>query len=187
MNNQKKLIIYNFEELFSILNELKSEFNYELKKIDLEQINEFETNNNFDLVITKKEIPAIKNQLILTEIPIKIFKLAEKINIKVLKKNFQKQSEISVGKFNLNLNSRVMSFKDQTLKLTEKETNIIIYLSKFEKPISVDQLQIEVWGYQSDLETHTVETHIYRLRKKIYKKFLDDKFIVSEKHGYKIN
>ena len=85
------------------------------------------------------------------------------------------------------MNSRELSQKNQHLKLTEKEANIIIFLLKSKKPISVDQLQNDVWSYQPDLETHTVETHIYRLRKKIYDQFSDNNFIISTKDGYKIN
>ena len=77
-------------------------------------------------------------------------------------------------------------FANNKLKLTEKESNIIIYLSKFDKPIGIDELQLKVWGYQSELETHTVETHIYRLRKKILKTFNDKNFIISKKNGYQI-
>ena len=72
------------------------------------------------------------------------------------------------------------------LKLTEKEINTINYLSKSDKPVSINELQKKVWSYQSDIETHTVETHIYRLRKKILNTFSDDKFIVSKKNGYQI-
>ena len=79
-----------------------------------------------------------------------------------------------------------MLIKNTKLKLTEKEINTIIYLSKSRKPVSVDELQENVWSYQSDIETHTVETHIYRLRKKILKTFDDNEFIVSKKNGYKI-
>ena len=70
--------------------------------------------------------------------------------------------------------------------MTEKEINTITYLSKFNKPISIDELQEKVWSYQSGIETHTVETHIYRLRKKILKIFNDKEFIVSKKNGYQI-
>ena len=70
--------------------------------------------------------------------------------------------------------------------MTEKEINTISYLSKSDKPVSIDELQDKVWSYQSDMETHTVETHIYRLRKKIFKTFSDDKFILSKKNGYQI-
>ena len=72
------------------------------------------------------------------------------------------------------------------LKLTEKEINTITYLSKSEKPVSIDELQEKVWSYQSDIETHTVETHIYRLRKKILNTFNDKDFIISKKNGYQI-
>ena len=188
MNNSKKLIIYNFDILFSILTELKSEFNYEIEKLKPNDINKIQNNlENFDLILSQKEIHGIKNQLTLKEMPIKIIKLIEEINIKVLKNSFENQSEILIGKFKLNLNSRELSQKNQHLKLTEKEANIIIFLLKSKKPISVDQLQNDVWSYQPDLETHTVETHIYRLRKKIYDQFSDNNFIISTKDGYKIN
>ena len=70
--------------------------------------------------------------------------------------------------------------------MTEKEINTIIYLSKTIKPVSVNNLQENVWSYQSDIETHTVETHIYRLRKKILSAFDDNEFIISKKNGYQI-
>ena len=72
------------------------------------------------------------------------------------------------------------------LSLTEKETEIIIFLSNSDKPKSIQELQTEVWGYKSKLETHTVETHVYRLRKKIHKFFQDDNFIISSKMGYQL-
>ena len=72
------------------------------------------------------------------------------------------------------------------LKLTEKEINTINYLSKSNKPVSIDELQVKGVEYQSDIETHTVETHIYRLRKKILNTFNDNEFIISKKNGYQI-
>ena len=183
MNTPKKLIIYNFEELFNILNEIKSEFNYEIEKLNNNNLE----NKVFDLLLSRIKVPNVENQLILNEIPLKITKLIEKINIEILKNNFHSQSEVLIGVYKLNLNSRELFHNNIRLKLTEKESNIIIYLSKFESPISVTQLQNNVWGYQSDLDTHTVETHIYRLRKKISEKFSDENFIKSEKDGYKIS
>ena len=79
-----------------------------------------------------------------------------------------------------------MVVNNTQLKLTEKEINTIAYLSKLNRPVSIDELQKNVWGYQSDIETHTVETHIYRLRKKILNTFNDSGFIISEKNGYQI-
>ena len=87
----------------------------------------------------------------------------------------------------MNLNSGHISKKEKKLHLTERETNLIIYLKKAKGAVKIDELQKEVWDYGSKLETHTVETHIYRLRKKIKEKFNDDKFIISSKEGYTIN
>ena len=91
-----------------------------------------------------------------------------------------------VGNYILNLNSREMSFEDKKLKLTEKEIDTIVYLFKVASSVKIQELQSNVWGYQSQLETHTVETHIYRLRKKILKIFDDKNFIISKKDGYEI-
>ena len=109
-----------------------------------------------------------------------ITKLVEKFNIEYLKQKFIQQSEIKIGKYIINLNSRELILGNRNLRLTEKEVNIIIYLSKFNKPKKIEELQIKVWGYHSELETHTVETHVYRLRKKILNYFNDDNFIISK-------
>ena len=126
-------------------------------------------------------------QIIVEKFPIKFNKLIEKLNIQSLKQQFNDQSEINIKNYSINLNSREMTLNNLKLKLTEKEVNTIMYLSKIEKPTTVEELESEVWGYQPDIETHTVETHIYRLRKKILKTFSDKNFINSKKNGYQIN
>ena len=141
--------------------------------------------NNY-LIISNKKYSDISNQFILDNTPINIFKLVEKINIEFLKIQFNSQSEVKVNNYIINLNSREMFANNIKLKLTEKEINTITYLSKSNKPVSVDELQEEVWSYQSNIETHTVETHIYRLRKKIINTFDDNEFIISGKNGYQI-
>ena len=138
-------------------------------------------------MITNKKKTEIKNQLLLENRPIRLNKLIEKINIFFLKLNFNQQSEKKIGKYLIDINSRELKFNKSSLKLTEKECDLIIYLFEAKKPISIKNLQLSVWGHQSKLETHTVETHIYRLRKKILETFKDENFIVSEKNGYKIN
>ena len=183
MNNKKKIMIYNFNDLFDVLHELEPELNLKFFRENNSKYNE----NNFDLIINQKQNTNINNQITLSKFPMKISKLIEEINLGILKQNFQVQSEIKIGNFLLNLNSREIEKNDKKLKLTEKEINIIIYLNKSNNPVSIHKLQNEVWGYQSDLETHTVETHIYRLRKKVSKKFFVEDFIVSEKNGYRIN
>ena len=186
--NHKKLIIYEFDSLFNILNEIKENLNFELIKANK---NDFQ-NNKFDLmsdflIISKKNLDKINNQIILKDLPIKINKMIEFINIQFLKNKFNLQSHINIGSYHFNLNSRKMVKNDTYLDLTEREVNLIIYLNKSKLPVKINELQKEVWQYSSELETHTVETHIYRLRKKIKDKFGDENFILSLKNGYKIN
>ena len=183
--NIYNLVIYEFEELYKILVEIKKDINLNFEKADKQQLADLNTKSNY-LIFTKKEIPGVVNQIVFNNFPISIFKLLEKINIEFIKKKFHEQSDITIGNYNFNLNSRVMSFKENKLKLTEKEINSILYLFKIGKEVKIQELQSSVWGYQSQLETHTVETHIYRLRKKISKTFNDEDFIISKKNGYKI-
>ena len=103
-----------------------------------------------------------------------------------MKNNFSDQSKVNINNYIIDINSREIIFKDLKLKLTEKEVNTIIYLFKMNKPANIEELEKNVWQYQSDVETHTVETHIYRLRKKIFKIFKDQNFIISKKNGYQI-
>ena len=184
MNNHN-LIIFDFDELYKIFLEIKKHINFNFEKVDKHQLSDLNSKSNC-LILTKKEIAGLENQIIFDRVPISIFKLLEKISIEFIKKNFHEQSEILIGKYRFNINSREMYFEENKLKLTEKEISSIIYLFKAAKPISVQELQSEVWGYQSQLETHTVETHIYRLRKKIFKSFKDNTFILSKKNGYEI-
>jgi len=186
--NLKKLIIYDFKELFKILYEIKKELNYEIIEISAENPLNISLNKKNDhLVIVKKLVKNLNNQILITSLPIKLSKLIEKLNIEFLKRNFHSQSELKIQKYNLDINSRELIFKEKKIKLTEKESNIILYISNSIKPVSIQDLQLNVWGYHSDLETHTVETHVYRLRKKILATFDDNDFIKSKKNGYQIN
>jgi len=183
----QNLIIYKFIELYQILDELDLNLNFKIFFADNEvSLNEKVKNLNNYLIISNKKYLDIDNQFILVNSPTNIFKLIEKINIEFLKTQFNSQSELKVNSYTINLNSREIIKKNTKLKLTEKEINTITYLSKSGKPVSIDELQDKVWRYQSDMETHTVETHIYRLRKKILNTFNDKDFIISERNGYQI-
>ena len=118
--------------------------------------------------------------------PIDIYNLIEKINIQLIKYKYSSQSKILVKKYSLDLNSRVISKDKNKLKLTEREMEIIIFLNESKTPQKITNLQNKVWGHSSKLETHTVETHIYRLRKKISDSFGDEQFLVSTDNGYLI-
>ena len=187
MTNQN-LIIYKFNSLYQILEELGLDLNFEITQVDSENLlnEKIKIFKNY-LIISNKEYSNISNNFILENLPLNIFKLIERINIEFLKIQFNSQSKVKVSNYVIDLNSREMLFNNLKLKLTEKEINTITYLSKQNKPVSIDELQEKVWSYQSDMETHTVETHIYRLRKKISNSFNDNEFILSKKNGYQIN
>ena len=183
----QNLIIYKFNSLYHILEEVGLDLNFKITLVDNEgSLNDKVKNLTNYLIISDKKYSNIENQFILDNIPINIFKLVEKINIEFLKLQFNSQSKVKVNKYIIDLNSREILIDHTKLKLTEKEINTIIYLSKSNKPVSIEELQEKVWSYQSDIETHTVETHIYRLRKKILNIFDDNEFIISEKNGYQI-
>ena len=102
------------------------------------------------------------------------------------RKKFSINSSIKINNYLLDKNERKL-FKDDTyIILTEKEVQLLdLFLNK-SKPISKDKILSSVWNYSSDADTHTVETHIYRLRKKINEKFSDDNFILNNKKGYSL-
>ena len=183
----QNLIIYKFTSLYHILEELSLDLNFNISfEDDVNSLNNKLKNHNNYLIISNKKYLDISNQFVLENTPINISNLLEKINVEFLKIKFNSQSHVELKNYTIDLNSRVMRIDNIKLKLTEKEINIITYLSKSNKPVSIDKLQEKVWSYQSDIETHTVETHIYRLRKKILNIFNDKKFITSEKNGYQI-
>ena len=184
MNNQT-LVIYDFEILYQILTEIDEHISFNL--LNIKKISELNLKNeNNYLIISNKKLKGFENQISINHYPIGIIKLIESINIKFLKKKYNQQSEIDLGLYKLNLNSRKIFNKDKSLDLTERESNIIIFLNNSKTPVKISKLQTEVWGHNSKLETHTVETHIYRLRKKINDIFSDSNFIKSSKLGYTI-
>ena len=185
--NSRILIIYEYQILYQILNEISESLNFEITQSNSKDLKElkYEPKNNY-LIISKKKIEGVKNNLIVEDLPIKFEKLIEIINIKFLKNKFLDQSHIKIGEYNLDLNSRKISFKDKSLDLTERETNLIIFIND-KKNVTVKELQKTVWDYSPDLDTHTVETHIYRLRKKMKETFGNESFILNTSNGYSID
>ena len=186
MNNQT-LIIYKFTNLYQVLKEAESELNFKIiEYLDEKTLkNEIKNIKNY-LIITKQKLLGFDNQYVAQQFPITLNKLVEKLNINILRQQFSNQSKLNINNYLIDLNSRELLLKNLRLKLTEKEISIILYLSKIKTPVSINELQKHVWMYQNDIETHTVETHIYRLRKKILKTFKDKNFIMSKKNGYQI-
>ena len=185
--NSRILIIYEYQILYQVLNEISESLNCEIIQSNNKDFRKliFDPKNNY-LIISEKKIEGVKNSLILDNLPIKFEKLIETINIKFLKNKFLDQSHIKIGEYNLDLNSRKISFGNKSLNLTERETNLIIFI-KDKKNVTVKELQKKVWDYSPDLDTHTVETHIYRLRKKMKETFGNESFILNINNGYSID
>jgi hypothetical protein len=193
---KQNVFIINFNSLYEILDEIKENLSFKIIKIDNEE--DFEKKLDLDrldyLVISKTDHKLLlnsnitaKNFLGFIDLPLSFKKLLEIINIKLIKLKFNKQSKITIKGYELNLNSKFFFKSNLKLKLTEKEIEIILYLNDKKIKHNVADLQKNIWGYSTDMETHTVETHIYRLRKKISDLFKDEKFILSHKNGYFID
>ena len=183
----KNLIIYKFNPLYLILEELSNDLELNVIFVDKEQsLNDEIKNSKNPLIITNKKLSTSYKKIVLNNLPINILKLIEWINIESLKLQFNNQSCIKINNYTIDLNSREIANNINKIKLTEKEIDIIIYLAKSKNVVSIKELQDKVWSYQFNIETHTVETHIYRLRKKFLNSFKDDKFIINEKYGYQI-
>ena len=116
--------------------------------------------------------------------PVKFQEINHIIENSVVKKNFSYNSSIQIKNYILDKNEKKL-FKDQTyVLLTEKEIQLLELFLSYNKAISKNKILDEVWKYSEDADTHTVETHIYRLRKKIKSKFSDENFILNNKDGY---
>jgi len=192
----QNVFIINFNSLYEILEEIKENLSFKIIKFDNEEDfeKEFDLDRSDYLVISKTDHKLLlnnnitdKNFLDFIDLPLSFKKLLELINIKLIKLKFNQQSKIIIKGYELNLNSKFFSKDNLKLKLTEKEIEIILYLNNKKIKHNVEDLQKNIWGYSANMETHTVETHIYRLRKKINDLFEDEKFILSHKNGYFID
>ena len=189
---KQNVYIINFNSLYEILYEIKENLSFEIIKYENESdfIKDTDLNTENSLIFMESNSTLLnknineKNFFNIDIFPLPFKKLLELINIELLKLKFNHQSKIYINRYELNLNSKFFSKDDLSLKLTEKEIAIILYLSDTKKKHSVSDLQKNIWRYSLDMETHTVETHIYRLRKKITDKFKDKNFILSHKDGY---
>jgi len=188
----QNVFIINYNSLYEILDEIKEILSFKIIKFKNEE--DFKNNNDLDTVnclIISKTNPKLltnditdRNLLDFTDLPLSLKKILEIINIKLIKLKFKQQSKVMIKGYELNLNSKFFSKDNLNLKLTEKEIEIILYLNDTKIKHNVADLQKNIWHYSSNIETHTVETHIYRLRKKISDLFKDESFIISKKNGY---
>ena len=201
-------------KIFSeILNEIKLFSKYHIKYYDdlnlcindAEKKNQLviffisELNKNFFSEIKKSNFPLIfvgeysvfkkllsvgrNNQL---NIPFTILDFKKKVIGAIAKNEFKKNSLINLRGYVIDKNERKIKKNNLELQLSEKEINFLILFSENKKPINRSSVLKNVWNYSSESETHTVETHIHRLRKKISEKFGDNAFIKNNNKGYYI-
>ena len=193
---KQNIFIVNFDLLYEILEEIKDNLSFNIVKFN--KVEDFLKSPNLssnDLLISQRSnLNSLLNKgvnkdhiLFFEDIPISINKIIELINIQLIKLRFDHQSKVCIKQYELNLNSKFFSNGSTNIKLTEKEIEIILYLNDTKKKHDVLDLQKNIWKYSEEIETHTVETHIYRLRKKISNKFNDENFILSDKNGYFID
>ena len=200
------IILVECNPLYQILFEIKNNFLFAIKNFILKDLNKADLTNSIilskfihkDYLLKNKNIEQKKIIFLLKKnenfdkinntqyifYPFNVYDLVEKINTELIKQKYNDQSFIKVLNYSLDINSRIISNDSGRLKLTEREVDIILFLNDHKKPQKVNVLQNQVWKYSSELETHTVETHIYRLRKKIINTFKDDNFILSDENGY---
>jgi hypothetical protein len=190
---KQNIFIINFNLLYEILDEIKENLSFRI--IKYEKAEEVIKADSLDIknsliilrpnqkILSDKNISE-KNLFYIEDSPISFNKLVELINVQLIKLRFNHKSKINIKNYELDLNSRLISKNKDNLKLTEKEIEIILYLVENKMKHTVMDLQKNIWGYSSTMETHTVETHIYRLRKKISDKFNDEDLILSHKNGY---
>jgi len=190
---KQNIFFINFDSLYEILVEIKDNLPFNIVKFkDVEDfLKTLNSNPNNLLISQRQNLKSLlnkginnKNILCFKDIPLSIDKVMELINIQLVKLKFNHQSKVNIKQYELNLNSKFFSQGPMNLKLTEKEIEIILYLNNSKNKHDVLDLQKNIWKYSAEMETHTVETHIYRLRKKISDKFDDEFFILSDKNGY---
>ena len=166
LNDNPIAILFHIDALQDI-NQKNYIDSKDLIKICVGKKNELKDNfdANLELPTTLKEINAI-------------------IENTIAKRKFNKNSSLIIKDYILNKNEKKLSKLSDFIILTEKEVQLLELFLNSKKPLSKDHILSSVWNYSSDADTHTVETHIYRLRKKIAEKFMDQKFILNNKNGY---
>ena len=189
--------IVKLNELYNILSENENILSFKVKnypsnegliqnlKNDKKNLNNstFVISNSNNVLLKDIEIDK-RNILVIENFPIEFNKLIELINVHLIKQKYNFQSKLSIKNYTIDLNSRTINTENKKLKLTERELDIIMFLKNHKTPQKIEMLQNQIWKYSSNLETHTVETHVYRLRKKIKDTFNDDNFIISKEEGY---
>ena len=198
--HQSNVLIFGPKSFISTLDELKhflkfnshfkiSDINYSAVIIHKDSLNDKKYNDFLNKFVSVKIFASnkkvsTKNFDAYLELPATIKDINAIVENALAKKEFNKNSRINIKKYLLDKNEKKLFFNNVFLILTEKEIQLLELFLKSQKPISKKKILSSVWHYSTDADTHTVETHIYRLRKKINEKFSDDNFILNHKEGY---
>lgn len=153
----------------------------ELKKIKYPKIFFSKKNENFKTI---KKDNVLSSFL---ELPVNYQDLEKIIKLAILKFKFLFQSKVEIGKYNLDKNERTISYGKKSAKLTERELDIILYLSGKKEGATKQEIMKDIWSHGEEIDSHTYETHLYRLRQKLQSKLSDKKFISVEDGKYFIS
>ena len=177
-------LIYNKSNLSEIKKNLHGFICYEesLKNEKIENI--FNSIDCFKILATRKKKIDLKNFDHILMLPTSVKEINNLIDRSDVKRRFNKNSSIKIKSYFLDKNEKKLRKENKFIVLTEKEIRLLEILLEKNEAISKNTILSLVWNYSSESDTHTVETHIYRLRKKINDKFSDDKFILNNKKGY---
>jgi hypothetical protein len=203
--HQLNVLVFGPNNFLATLNELKSYLKFKFSKysknFNKNLINQFdvvilhkeslESKQNIDIINTFNTIKILASDKIdnniydsVLQLPTTINEINSIVESSVAKKVFNSNSSIKIKKYLLDKNEKTLIKNNISITLTEKEIELLELFLNEKKPISKKKILSLVWNYSSNADTHTVETHIYRLRKKINKNFFDDNFILNNKNGY---
>ena len=118
--------------------------------------------------------------------PFNILEFKKKVNDLLSSYKFSKNSSVYIKNYLIDKNLKTMKKDNLFINLTEKEVNLLVLLNEKKKPLNKSLILKKIWQYSIEADTHTVETHIYRLRKKVLDKFGDEEFINIFKEGYSL-
>ncbi len=159
------------------------------ENLSLKYNNKFFMENVPTLFLLKDKVFLVNNNLkplsfhVVLDMPIDLFFLKEIVSILKMKYIFFEKSKVLINNYELDSNQRILSKNNKVIKLTEKELSLILSLKK-KSGVNKSELLKSIWNYSSKVETHTFETNLYRLRKKIEKKFNDKNFIYEKSSFY---
>ena len=161
----------------------------DLEKFDLKELKKIKYPKIF---FSKKSenFKTIKKDSVLSsflELPVNYQDLEKIIKLAILKFKFLFQSKVEIGKYNLDKNERTISYGKKSAKLTERELDIILYLSGKKEGSTKQEIMKDIWSHGEEIDSHTYETHLYRLRRKLQSKLSDKKFISVEGGKYFIS